>query len=288
MTLAQQQWGGMIDDIQRDNDAREVSKLIRGIEQSAAAWEERAGILERRVLKGESDQMGGFALQAALETFVAKCWPNHPLVHDLVLRGRIFHAGILAGSMECSFSAAREAGRTFSMPAEVMAPALSTRQEISALGEQLLTEQLKSRDLEAQLNAQVAVSQRLIRDCAHHMAQSAAFREQLTHIDPQNPLVVDADLRRRIAEEAYAQLEMNKGVDWNVVREVGKTFKIPERHHAESGHADPIDHDYGWPDHVDPIPVDEPHVLDAQCSGDGAETKGGHIEASETSPPTAI
>ena len=64
----------------------------------------------------------------------------------------------------------------------------------------------------------------LIRDLAHHMAQSSAFRQQLTLVQPDNPLVTDPLLRQRVAEAAYEQLARTDFYDWDVVREVGSTF----------------------------------------------------------------
>ena len=64
----------------------------------------------------------------------------------------------------------------------------------------------------------------LTRDLAHHMAQSSAFRQQLTLAQPDNPLITDPLLRQRVAHAAYEQLAQTDFCDWDVVREVGSTF----------------------------------------------------------------
>lgn len=64
----------------------------------------------------------------------------------------------------------------------------------------------------------------LTKACAQHMAQSSAFRAQLSEADPSNPLLVDSSLRQRVADVAYAQLAATDFKDWSVVREVGSTF----------------------------------------------------------------
>lgn len=64
----------------------------------------------------------------------------------------------------------------------------------------------------------------LVKDCAHHLAQSRAFRRQLTNVDPFNPLVTDSALRQRLSERAYEMLAATDFKDWSVVRKVGDTF----------------------------------------------------------------
>ena len=251
MSFAQQQWDGLVNDVRRYNDVKEIDSLLsrwreacQSWKDDSAAWQLRAETAEARMLAAENEVCGGFALQIALEQFVSKCYPTHPFLQDKQLRARIYEAGVRAGNLANSYGAAREAGRTFAMPAEVLAPLIGTREERNNLDEKLLAEQRKNVDLSAQLavagstDKLQAELQRVIRDCAHHMAQSAAFREQLTQVDPENPLVLDGSLRRRIADEAYTQLERNGGSDWDVVKEVGRTFAIPGRHVAGAYHGD--------------------------------------------------
>lgn len=69
-----------------------------------------------------------------------------------------------------------------------------------------------------------------------HLAQAAAFRQQLTMAEPSNPMVTDSDLRQRVSETAYALFEQSDFTDWNGVRELGRTFVSPnERLRALEG-----------------------------------------------------
>ncbi|MEO8136736.1 MAG: hypothetical protein ABI831_22525 [Betaproteobacteria bacterium] len=277
MSLAMQQWDGFIQDISRARDQKEIQQIVdswiraaTNWRESSDSWQARAEAAETRMLNAESEVCGGFALQTTLEQFITKCYPNHPLVQDKILRGRVYDAGVKAGNLQNSYGAAREAGRTFAMPREVLAPLIETREQNTRLDELLLEEQRKNHELTAQLHAKAAPAQslealqaelsRVIRDCAHHMAQSAAFREQLTQVDPENPLIRDAALRRRIADEAYRQLELNGGSDWNVVKEVGRTFSIPNRTGA-GGDARELDlvHEIRGGDEAPAVNPDELH-----------------------------
>lgn len=237
--FVQQQWDGLFDDIQREHDIREIRAFVDSWIAAAKSWEEACGqwkrrseAAEARCLSAEHQVMGGFALQSALEAFVLRCYRGHPLIQDKALQRRIYDAGVRAGSIENSYSAAREAGRTFAMPREVIQPLEEARADHLHMDESLLAAQNRILDLEREALAKLGVEaamQRVIRDCAHHMAQAAAFRAQLEQVDPENPLVTDGDLRKRIADAAYDQLCENKGADWSVVGEVGRTFAIRGR-----------------------------------------------------------
>ncbi len=69
------------------------------------------------------------------------------------------------------------------------------------------------------------------------LAKALAVREaaltQLASLDPTNPLVVDGDLRLRIAEAGEQAFVNHPGADgvrtYNRAREVGRSFKIPGR-----------------------------------------------------------
>ena len=60
-----------------------------------------------------------------------------------------------------------------------------------------------------------------------------ALIAQLKLLDPQNPLVVDSELRRRIGEAAahafYSVPDPDGVRNFDRAREVGRTFKIPGR-----------------------------------------------------------
>lgn len=62
---------------------------------------------------------------------------------------------------------------------------------------------------------------------AGNMGKLAAALKQIEKLDPTNPLVRDTALRARIGDFAAAAFE--KANDWDVAREVGRTFSIPGR-----------------------------------------------------------
>jgi len=66
----------------------------------------------------------------------------------------------------------------------------------------------------------------LIASNAGNLALRYALTSQLAKFDPNNPLVRDADLRDRISRHAKDTINATNG-DWDAVRELGATFKIP-------------------------------------------------------------
>jgi hypothetical protein len=62
---------------------------------------------------------------------------------------------------------------------------------------------------------------------AANLALRVAALNALAKVDPTHPLVRDADLRDRITRHAKHTIEATN--DWDEVREVGRTFKIPGR-----------------------------------------------------------
>lgn len=98
----------------------------------------------------------------------------------------------------------------------------------------------KLQDSEAKNVKANAEIENLERNLAMHMAQSAAFRNQLTAVNPTNPLIVDPGLRQRVADVAYEQLKAaSSNIDgWRAVREVGASFVSAEERDRSNGSSD--------------------------------------------------
>lgn len=67
----------------------------------------------------------------------------------------------------------------------------------------------------------------LVASTAGNLALRYALATALAKLDPTHPLVQDADLRDRIVRHAKHTIVATG--DWDQVREVGRTFKIPGR-----------------------------------------------------------
>lgn len=185
------------------------------------------------------------ALRCKLETVLENYIPQHPVLKDQDLRQRIGRAGQSAYQVTNNWDAVREAGKTFSLPRlptafelpEVAEDVRRLQDGISSLMEQV--EELKAANarLSEEVGRQKRGGESLSRDCAHHLAQSAAFRSQLEQVDPSNPLIRDPAMRKRVAELAHEAL-LSTG-DWAAVREVGRTFLMNvERERLEVDVAD--------------------------------------------------
>lgn len=88
------------------------------------------------------------------------------------------------------------------------------------------------RNYEAQIAQVVAERDKAISDLREvigenggNLALRYAFTTALAELDPSHPLVLDADLRERIARVGAQTVHATN--DWDECREVGRTFKIP-------------------------------------------------------------
>lgn len=174
------------------------------------------------------------ALRCKLEAVLENYIPQHPVLKDPDLRQRIGKAGQSAYQVTNNWDAVREAGKTFSiqrLPSAFELPEVAEdvrrlQDGIRSLMEQLEDLKATNARLGEDLSRQQSGGEALARDCAHHLAQSAAFRAQLEQVDPGNPLIRDPSMRKRVAELAYQALQTTN--DWAVVREVGRTFLMNE------------------------------------------------------------
>lgn len=203
---------GMIFDQMETDHLRAQSKLANAL----VNWQKAYNELLPRHETIMSDLAYVFAMRSAFESFVSKTLgPNHPLVQDKGLRERIGNAGVTAFLATNDWEAAKEAGRTFALPS------MPDPHESCVPAEAAAQLQVNAEKRVEALNYEVA---KLTKACAQHMAQSAAFRAQLTVADPENPLVTDGALRQRVADVAYDQFAATGYKDWNGIREVGATF----------------------------------------------------------------
>lgn len=213
-----------------------------------------------------------FAQRNALQQYLINLTgdANLPIVTDQTLRERIGNAGESAFNITKDFESAKHAGDTFKVPVEVslknyVSVALYNERtelcnertrlcnerdrKITSLEQDISVLQIALDDARSQItqlnqavengSAQNEETElkigRLVRDCCHQMAQSAAFRHHLAAADPENPLITDGGLRQRLADAAFTQLALSDFKDWEVVREVGRTFALPRDRAVERG-----------------------------------------------------
>lgn len=203
------------------------------------------------------------ALDIFIKTIVGSDFHNLRIISDVGYRNKIGEAGRSAWNATKSWDAVKLAGRTFSMdpPPDLFKNyvgralhdqlqnkfqhAIQENKEILELNLRLskkLNEVVQIcnettvlsnnrldiiENLQSQVVALKSDQAKLIKAAAQHMAQSAAFRQQLREVEPSNPLLVDSYLRQRVADVAYEQL-VASGFDWSVVKEVATTFVTNE------------------------------------------------------------
>lgn len=189
---------------------------ISGYQATIERWRQANQELQRANAEATNDLAHVLAMRGAMETLITQTWgKTHPLVWDQSLRERIGNAGTTAFLATNNWDAAKEAGRTFALPP------MPDPHESCVPAEAAAQLQANAEKRVEALNYEVA---KLTKACAQHMAQSAAFRAQLTVADPENPLVTDGALRQRVADVAYDQFAATGYKDWNGIREVGATF----------------------------------------------------------------
>ncbi len=237
MSLATEAFLGMIQDT-RDLAAARDAQQVQAMAESLA----------RRAVAAEEEAAGLHALLAAVERVLETVLPSNSLVANQAARDRVYADGVTACREANSYGAARESGRKFEMPdadrKELQALLDASQRAAKAKAEERAASSLlmtayadaarQTQELEAarrkltelERHAQLVEDKltRIVRDCAHHMAISAAYREELSKACPSSPLVLDAGLRRLIADTAFARLEASDPVDWGVVGDVGKNW----------------------------------------------------------------
>lgn len=221
--LGRMMFHGMMDDHAFDRVRRHANDAAR----SSVEWREEAVRLAAELELAEGWTAGNLALRYALQSVLAQYMPDHPLLADAALRDRLVEAGKTALKIANNWDAAREAGRTFALPEYTFE--WTPNQRVRQLVEERRAAQADLDRTKAALAAAHALltklqqnEAKLIRDCAHHMAQSAAFREHLAALDAEHPLIADRQLRQRVAELGYQALMTTKS--WDAVREVGATI----------------------------------------------------------------
>ena len=237
MSLATEAFLGMIQDT-RDLAAAKDAQQLQAIAESLA----------RRAVAAEEDAAGLYALLAAVERVLAAVLPTNSLVVSKAVRDRLYFDGVAACRAANSYDAAQEVGRRFELSdtdrkelrdlLDASQRAAKATAEERAASSLLMTAYAdatrQTQELEAarrklselERHAQLVEDKltKIVRDCAHHMAISAAYREELSKACPSSPLVLDAGLRRLIADTAFARLEASDPVDWGGVGDVGKNW----------------------------------------------------------------
>ena len=96
----------------------------------------------------------------------------------------------------------------------------SRRAEI-ARAQQIINEVAAERD------ASLKLQQEFLEANAGNLALRVSALNELAKLDPDHPLVRDAALRERIGKHAADTIKATN--DWDQVRELGRTFRIPGR-----------------------------------------------------------
>jgi len=221
-----------------------------------------------------------FAQRAAVEAqFLRLVGRDHP-IWDKTIRSGIGNAGVTAWNMTRDWEAVKEAGRSFALPdGPDLHKDCPSREQADADSLRLGVLMGLYKKLEGEVAS-------LTKSCAQHMAQAAAFRQQLTAVDPTNPLATDGSLRQRVADRAYEELAATNFKDWSVVRQVGASFvSDSERerclHSVEQTqqHVDP-----DLEDHQDP-PWLEDHLRELDLQVGAAATDA--AASGQTVPPAS-
>lgn len=237
MSLATEAFLGMIQD-NRDFAAARDFQQLQAIAESLA----------NRATAAEEEVAGLHALLAAVERVLAAVLPSNSLLADQAVRDKIYADGVTACRKTNSYGAAQEVGRAFDLPdkdrkqlqtvldASQRATKASVEERAaSSLAMTALADSAKqAQELEATRRRLAELGEHaqmvegkltsVVRDCAGHMALAAAFREELSKVRPESPLLLEPGLRNLIAKTAYAKLEASDPVDWGIVREVGKNW----------------------------------------------------------------
>jgi hypothetical protein len=256
MTFASTMLDGMHFDRQLQSGREYAAALEGGLE---GARQTAVLALERlhQAREGVAFQL---ALRCALEELIKVIDPRHDLVRDVAFRTKIGNAGITAyHAADEDLDAAKEAGRTYSVPPVEGGLRDLKRAHLEEVDKRIELQAENARLLQELTDLRVEL-ERITRDCAHHLAQSTAFRTHLAAAEPRHPLILDSDLRRRIAEAAYKVFGATR--DWKAVRDVGATFEMPRSEHLREADAEANwdlepDNEGGGgapSDHVRPVP----------------------------------
>lgn len=247
MSFITEQYAGMASDLARYRDEKNWNVALNEL---SAKYEWACN----EINSCRQDLAHALAQRAALVKFVRNLVDDEtvkiPIFDDADLWDKIGKAGVSAFVLTNDWEAVKNAGRTFKIPDvpdpfgnivsrdKLNSKVIEANKLIAAANERIQKAEGEAKALTAQINENteamshatslVAKQKRdiaaLNMTCAHHMAQAAAFRQQLLLADPQNPLIVDSGLRERVADAAYSQLVANNFTDWSVVKQVGASF----------------------------------------------------------------
>lgn len=168
------------------------------------------------------------AAYQAYRLALAKADPSHPVVVDVDLRERLHNAAVAAVHVAGESVDAMDVGKTFAIPAREGGEPLSIPQYQALVGElnRSLDESLLAKlELQAQLDALKSEAKKIEVDLIDHVAQRAALRKELSRVQPENPLVTNADLRQRISDAGQRAFAIDGS--WSAVNEAGASFLLP-------------------------------------------------------------
>lgn len=205
------QRGDFGSDMAASADALRVAGIFQKRVQSEASVAEQNGQLADEMMEVAAANYG---VRAALAAQVERFDPANPLLKDANLVERVKKAAIAAFHVNGKdFGAAREVGRTFSIPGRVgQAAAVAAGPRPATMAAQLLKNDPEQMKLAY----------------AGALAHRNALAEQLRKLDPENPLLKDLMLVERIKNSAQAAYKIG-GDDFGAARDVGDSFQVPGR-----------------------------------------------------------
>lgn len=231
----------------------------RAVQQSVNELEDEIDSKNRQLDELVNKTSGELAYGAALAHALAQYEPNHPLLTSQELKDKVKAAGLKAVKTTNNYQSARDAGRATEVPP------IKGDQAAKPTYAELV-------DIAKKTALRLADT---VSDFVRHRAQRAAFRAELTRIDPDNPLVVNIALRSRISEAGVRAFNLAAPDDrWAAVDEAGRTFPLPSKEEAApiiktDQPINFLDVLHKW-NEIDPIPGIGPDAL----KGSGANKPG--------------
>lgn len=257
MSFVSDQYAGMANDILQ-------AKRDREIYNSQQRQQSNFDTVFRNFLVLTDDQAHVLAQRAALANYIRTLFHDKdayiPAMDDPSIWESIGKAGVTAWSYTKDWEAVKEAGRTFRLPegpdiykdhvprakylkqndaymesisngieSESMVHQLSLKnaeyeKHIKEIDDEIAELLEKSKKDDLSIQALIVENESLTKSLVQQLSQAAAFRHHLSVAVPNHPLVTDSNLREKISKIAYDSLVVDGVNNWNVVRDIGKTF----------------------------------------------------------------
>jgi hypothetical protein len=157
-------------------------------DMALGAARNRERSVENRAREAEDWNAKNLAIRFALAEQLSKLDPDNPLLANVLLLERLKNSGQVAFDISGrDYDAAREAGRTFSIPER-------------------------------------ANTKHSTKEAAENIVFRAALAKELERLDPENPLLKDATVKARLSNLARLTFDVSKG-NFDAVRDVASGFE---------------------------------------------------------------